>query len=252
MSDIKISIQNLDKSFGDNHVLKKINLDIYNGEIFFIIGKSGSGKSVLLKSIMGLVQPDSGDIFIDAKNMSTCSSLELNQMRKKMSLLFQMSALFDSISVFENVAFSLKRFTAKLPEEIEHIVTEKLRMVGLENIEHKMPMELSGGMQKRVALARAITMDPEIILYDEPTTGVDPILASAIDDLIYHLNKKLKVTTIVVSHDIKLTMKLAHRVSMLHQGSFIMTEEPKKFAESEEPMIQEFISGEAVGQTAII
>ena len=243
MSDIKISIQNLDKKFGDNHVLKQVSLDIRDGEIFFIIGKSGSGKSVLLKTIIGLIKPDSGDIFIDSKNVSAFSPLELHEARQKMALLFQMSALFDSISVFENVAFSLKRFTTKPLKEIQHIVTEKLRMVGLENVEHKMPSELSAGMQKRVGLARSIVMNPEIILYDEPTTGVDPILASAINDLINHLNKKLKVTTIVVSHDIKSTMKLAHRVSMLHEGNFIMTEEPKKFVESEEVVIQQFISG---------
>ncbi len=247
MSNIKISITNLNKSFGDNHILNKINLDIYDGEIFFIIGKSGSGKSVLLKNIIGISEPSSGDIMIDSKSIITLPYKELQEVRKKIALLFQMAALFDSISVFENVAFALRRFTKKSPEEIRYIVAEKLKMVGLQNIEHKMPSELSGGMQKRVGLARAIAMEPEIILYDEPTTGVDPILASAVNDLIYQLNDELGVTTIVVSHDINSTMKLADRISMLYKGSFIMTGEPKEFIESKNQVIQQFIKGQATG-----
>ena len=242
---IKISIQNLKKSFGENLVLNKLSFDIYSGEIFFIIGKSGSGKSVLLKHIVGLMSPDHGDVFIDSKSLFQSSPEELNQIRKKVTLLFQMSALFDSISVFENVAFPLKRFTKKTMEEIEHTVQNKLKMVGLENVENKMPSELSGGMQKRVGLARAIAMEPEVVLYDEPTTGVDPILASAVDDLIYRLNEELGVTSVVVSHDIKSTIKLAHRIAMLHEGGFIMTGTPNDFLESGDAVIRQFITGKA-------
>ena len=248
----KVSIRSVNKSFGENHVLKDVNVDIYEGEIFFIIGKSGTGKSVLLKNITGLMQPDSGEIIIDSKNLFSLPNNDLNELRKKMGLLFQMSALFDSISVFENVAFSLKRFTNKPSDEIKHIVHQKLKMVGLENIENKMPSELSGGMQKRVGLARAIALDPEIVLYDEPTTGVDPLLASAVDDLIYRLNEEMGVTSIVISHDIKSTVKLAHRISMLYEGSFILTGKPSEFLESEDPIIRQFMSGNAEGPMAVI
>ena len=241
----QISIHGLHKSFGSKKVLNGIDLEIYQSEIFFVIGQSGTGKSVLLKNITGLVKPDSGKIFIDSQDIFSLNDEAINKLRKKMGVLFQMSALFDSISVFENVAFILKRFTQKTENEIKDIVIQKLKLVGLENIENKMPLELSAGMQKRVGLARAIALDPEIIFYDEPTTGVDPLLAAAINDLIQKLNDELGATTIVVSHDMRSTLLIAHRVAMLHQGRFAMIGTPQEFKEASKPLIHRFVTGDS-------
>ena len=244
-SPVQISIHDLYKSFGAKKVLEGINLKIHQSEIFFIIGQSGIGKSVLLKNIIGLMKPDSGKIFIDSHDIFSLNNEEVNELRKKIGVLFQMSALFDSISIFENVAFTLKRFTKKTEDEIKDIVVQKLKLVGLENVEDKMPSELSEGMQKRVGLARAISMDPEIVFYDEPTTGVDPLLAAAINDLIQKLNDELRVTTVVVSHDMKSTLSIAHRVAILHEGKFMMIGTPSEFREASEPLIHQFVAGES-------
>lgn len=247
-----VELENVFKSFGDKRVLKGVSLAIYPGEVFYIIGKSGSGKSVILKHITRLMMPDSGEIKLFGKPLSSQSDKELRAIRLNMGVLFQMSALFDSMSVFENVAFSLRRYTKKSEEEIRSIVTEKLRLVGLAGIDEARPADLSGGMQKRVGLARAIALEPDIVLYDEPTTGVDPILASAVDDLILSLNKELGVTSIVISHDMNSVFRTADRIAMLYEGNFLLTGSTDDFKGSEDPVIQQFLAGSATGPMAIL
>ena len=176
----------------------------------------------------------------------------MKEIRLKMGVLFQMSALFDSMTVFDNVAFSLRRFTKKTPEEIEELVYEKLKLVGLSGIEQAKPADLSGGMQKRVGLARAIALGPQVVLYDEPTTGVDPILASAVDDLILSLNKELGVTSIVISHDMTSVFRTADRIAMLYEGNFLKVGSPDDFKESSDPVIRQFLAGSANGPMAIL
>ncbi len=247
-----ISIKNVHKRFGSKVVLDGVSLDIYPGEILYIIGKSGTGKSVMLKNITGLMKPDKGEITIQGKNILEMDEKEWSELRKKMGVLFQMAALFDSLSVFDNVAFTLKRFTNKNIDEIREIVREKLRLVGLSGVEEMRPASLSTGMQKRVGLARAISLDPEIVLYDEPTTGVDPILASAVDDMIKTLNAKLKVTSIVISHDLKSVFRTAHRVAMLYNGSFVLVGTPEEFLNSQDPVVRQFVEGRAHGPMEIL
>ena len=247
-----IQIKNLYKSFGEKKVLRGVSLDIHEGEIMYVIGKSGTGKSVLLKHLTALMRPDSGSITIDNEDIFDLTEKELMKVRMKMGVLFQMAALFDSMTVFDNVAFTLRRFTDKTEEEIKTIVSEKLSLVGLKAVEDLRPASLSGGMQKRVGLARAIALGPKIVLYDEPTTGVDPILASAVDDLIYTLNKELKVTTLVISHDMKSTLHTAHRVAMLYEGEFILVGKPDEFKESNDPVVYQFVQGMAKGPIALV
>ncbi|MBN8221206.1 MAG: ABC transporter ATP-binding protein [Spirochaetes bacterium] len=247
-----VRLENIAKSFGDKHVLKGVDLDIQRGEIIYIIGKSGSGKSVTLKNITGLLRPDSGRVLIDGADVHSLGDAELNVLRKKMGVLFQMAALFDSMSVYENVAFAPRRFTTMREPEIRELVREKLEMVGLRGVEHLNPSSLSGGMQKRVGLARAIALDPEIVLYDEPTTGVDPILGAAVDDLIKSLNAKTGVTSIVISHDMASVFRTAHRVAMLYDGVFRLIGTPDDFRKSDDPVIRQFVEGSAEGPIPIL
>lgn len=252
MSDVHVRLENISKSFGAKHVLRGVNLEILRGEIIYIIGKSGSGKSVTLKNITGLLKPDAGRVIIDGLDVHALDDRELNALRRKMGVLFQMAALFDSMTVFENVAFAPRRFT-KMPEaEIRRLVREKLELVGLRGVEHLNPSALSGGMQKRVGLARAIALDPEIVLYDEPTTGVDPILAAAVDDLIKSLNAKIGVTSIVISHDIASVFRTAQRVAMLYDGVFRLVGTPEDFKKSDDPVIRQFVEGSATGPIPIL
>lgn len=251
-SESAISIRNLRKSFGPRTILDGINLEIQKGEIMYIIGKSGSGKSVTLKHITALLTPDEGEVLIHGQNIFNLSDKELIPIRKKMGVLFQMSALFDSMNVFENVAFMLRRFTDYDNTRIAEIVREKLRLVGLSHVEDLKPADLSGGMQKRVGLARAIALEPEVVLYDEPTTGVDPILAAAVDDLIKSLNKELGVTSVVISHDMDSVFRVADRVAMLYDGKFRLIGTPYEFKKSEDPVIRQFVEGVAKGPIPII
>lgn len=252
MTEVHVRLENVHKSFGTKHVLRGVNLDILRGEIIYIIGKSGSGKSVTLKNITGLLKPDSGRVLVDGLDVHALSDTELNKLRRKMGVLFQMAALFDSMSVFENVAFAPRRFTKMNEAEIQELVREKLELVGLRGVEHLNPSALSGGMQKRVGLARAIALDPEIVLYDEPTTGVDPILGAAVDDLIKSLNAKIGVTSIVISHDIASVFRTAHRVAMLYDGVFRLIGTPEDFKKSDDPVIRQFVEGSAVGPIPIL
>lgn len=252
MSDVHVRLENISKSFGTKHVLRGVNLDILRGEIIYIIGKSGSGKSVTLKNITGLLRPDAGRVIIDGFDVHSLDDKQLNALRRKMGVLFQMAALFDSMSVFENVAFAPRRFTTMTESEIHKLVLEKLELVGLRGVEHLNPSALSGGMQKRVGLARAIALDPEIVLYDEPTTGVDPILGAAVDDLIKSLNAKIGVTSIVISHDIASVFRTAQRVAMLYDGVFRLIGTPEDFKKSDDPVIRQFVEGSANGPIPIL
>jgi phospholipid/cholesterol/gamma-HCH transport system ATP-binding protein len=242
-----IEIKNVCKSFGELEVLKDLNLTINTGESMVIIGRSGCGKSVLLKHIIGLMRPDSGSVMIDGINMSTLNEKGLKRVRTDFGMLFQGAALFDSLTVLENVGFRLIEYTNKSQEEIKERVTECLSLVGLENIEGAKPAELSGGMKKRVGLARAICMDPKIILFDEPTTGVDPIMGDIINNLIRGLHDKLKVTSVTVTHDMKSAYKIADRIAMLYDKHIIAVGTPDEIKNSNNSIVQQFVTGNAVG-----
>lgn len=242
-----IEIINLYRSFGRLQVLRGVNLTVEKGESMTVIGGSGSGKSVLIKHIIGLLFPDKGKVVVDGQALNDLDESGLNEMRKKFGMLFQMAALFDSLTVWENVGFSLKRHTKLSDREIRKIATEKLALVGLKDVEDKMPSELSGGMKKRVGLARAIAMDAAIILYDEPTTGLDPIAADAINDLIVDLRKKLGVTSVAITHDMHSAYKISDRIAMLYKGEILEVGTPEEIKGTTNPIVRQFITGSAVG-----
>ncbi len=242
-----IDVIDLYKSFGGNQVLRGVNLTVEKGESVTVIGGSGSGKSVLIKHIIGLLFPDLGRVIIEGQVLNELDEYGLNELRKKFGMLFQMAALFDSLSVWENVGFSLKQHTKLSDREIRKIATEKLALVGLKDVEDKMPSELSGGMKKRVGLARAIAMDAAIILYDEPTTGLDPITADSINDLIVDLRQKLGVTSVAITHDMQSAYKISDRIAMLYKGEIIETGTPEEIRNSTNPIVRQFITGSAVG-----
>jgi len=242
-----IKIVDLHKSFRDNHVLRGVNLEIDKGETRVICGQSGSGKSVLIKTLIGLMKPDRGEIWVEGVESTSLSEDELFKIRRKFGLLFQNAALFDSLTVEENVSFGLERYTNLSPAEIRRRVKEALELVGLRGVEKLMPHELSGGMKKRVGLARAIAYRPQIILYDEPSTGIDPIRADAINDLIITMKKEIGVTSIVITHDMVSAYKVADRISMLYQGKIIATGTPEEIKETDNPVVRQFITGSAVG-----
>ncbi len=237
-----IEIINLHKSFGDNSVLRGVNLEINEGESLAIIGRSGCGKSVLLKHIVGLLIPDEGYIKFDGKIISNLDRKELYKIRRKFGFLFQGAALFDSMTVEENVGIALvENDSGFSKEEIKKIVEEKLELVGLPGTQNLKPSELSGGMKKRVGLARALVSNPEYILYDEPTTGLDPIMSDSIDDLIKDLNQKLNVTSIIVTHDMFSVKNTADRIAMMHEGKIYFTGTSAEVLESSDPIIKKFI-----------
>ena len=237
-----IRLKDVNLTIGDKKILKNINLTIDDNEILVIIGSSGSGKSTLLRLIIGLIKPSSGEIWINNRNISKMDENNLNIIRLKMGMVFQYSALFDSMSVGENVAFSLRHHT-KLPEKkIKEIVSEKLSLVDLKGIEETMPNSLSGGMKKRVSLARAIANNPHIVLYDEPTSGLDPINSQVIDQLILNTRKAIGATAIVVTHDIASAFTIADRVIMIHEGSIIESGTPEDIQASTNPLVKKFIN----------
>lgn len=237
-----IEIVNLHKSFGANHVLRGVNLTIKEGESLAIIGRSGCGKSVLLKHIVGLLSPDEGHIKFEGKIINELGRKELYGIRRRFGFLFQGAALFDSMTVEENVALPLvENISGYSKEEIKKIVAEKLDLVGLPRTENLKPAELSGGMKKRVGLARALVTNPNYILYDEPTTGLDPIMSDSIDDLIKELNQKLNVTSIIVTHDMFSVRNTADKIAMMYEGKIYFTGTPQEVLESTDPVIQKFI-----------
>ncbi len=246
-----IEIIELYKSFGKNHVLRGVNLRVGKGESVVVIGGSGSGKSVLIKNIIGLLKPDSGKVIIDGIDITVLKEKELYEVRKKFGMLFQYAALFDSLKVWENVAFALIRQKGMSEREAKEIAQEKLRMVGLVGVEDLMPSELSGGMKKRVGLARAIAHEPEILLYDEPTTGLDPIMADAINDLIIEMKNRLKVTSVAITHDMNSAYKIADRIAMLYNGVIIETGTPEEIRNTANPIVRQFITGSAIGPIKI-
>ena len=242
-----IRINNLHKSFVGNRVLRGVNLEIKEGETITIIGGSGCGKSVLLKHIVGLLRPEVGEIEIDGQEITRLGMEELAEVQKKFGMLFQGAALFDSLTVGENISFGLRMLTDLDEKEIKRRVSEKLPLVGLEGIEQLMPAELSGGMKKRVALARAIATNPKYILYDEPSTGLDPIMADVINNLILDLQKKLKITSIVVTHDMVTAYKVSDRIAMLYQGRIEEIRTPEEIKETKNSVVRQFIVGSSEG-----
>ncbi len=236
-----IEIRNLKKKINYKSVLKGVNLNIEDGKITVIIGRSGCGKTVLVKHIIGLMKPDSGEILMDGKRIDNLSHKEWNVIRKNFAMLFQGSALFDSMSVFQNLALPLFEHTELPLADIKKKVEEKLSLVGMSGMQEKMPSELSGGMKKRVGLARAIIMEPKYIIYDEPTTGLDPITAETVDNLIIKLKSELKLTSLVVTHDIQSVYKIADKVAMLHNGMIIFTGSVDEIKNCKNLVVKEFI-----------
>jgi len=242
-----IRIRDLKKSFGSKVVLDGANLDVWPGESVVVIGQSGVGKSVLIKCIIGILTPDSGTIEINGETITAAGFRHMNVIRRKFGMLFQYAALFDSLKVWENVGFGLAQHSNLKPPRIREVAEEKLQMVGLPGILDLMPSELSGGMRKRVGLARAIAMEPEIMLYDEPTTGLDPIRGDSINDLIIQLREELGVASITITHDMISAYKIADRISMLYKGKLIYTGTPDEIRSSDNPFVQQFIHGKAEG-----
>ncbi len=247
MTGPMIEITNLHKSFGAFPVLRGVNLTVEKGESMTVIGGSGSGKSVLIKHIIGLLYPDKGQVKVAGQVLNSLDDHQLNELRKKFGMLFQGAALFDSLTVWENVGFGLKQHTKLSAKEIREVATEKLALVGLKNVEDKMPVDLSGGMRKRVGLARAIALDAEIILYDEPTTGLDPITADSINDLIVDLRKKLGVTSVAITHDMQSAYKISDRIAMLYKGEIQEIGTPDQIRNTTNPIVKQFITGSATG-----
>ncbi len=242
-----IEIKELTRSFNNHKVLDGLNLKIQKGSTVVIIGRSGCGKSVLLKHIVGILRPDSGTIFVEDQNIQELNEKELKKLRMRMGMVFQGGALFDSLTVGENIGFGLIEHTNINGKDLLERIEESLFMVGLCGISNLMPSELSGGMKKRVALARAICMKPNIIFYDEPTTGVDPITADGINELIKSLHDKLKVTSVVVTHDMKSAYRVADRIAMLYNGKIIFEGTPAEVQNTEHPIVHQFINGLAQG-----
>lgn len=245
--EVVITTENLVKKFGDRIVLNGVNLEIYKGETFVIMGGSGCGKSTLLRHMIGSIRPDSGRVSLLGKEIMGLGEDDMDKIRKQIGMSFQSSALFDSMTVGENVSLPLREHT-ELEENVINIVIQmKLELVGLRGFENLMPSQLSGGMKKRVALARAIAMDPEIIFYDEPTAGLDPIVAGVIDKLILDLSKKLSITSVVVTHDMGSVFRIADRIAMLYEGRVVDIGTKEEIKNSKDGIIQQFIAGNPDG-----
>jgi phospholipid/cholesterol/gamma-HCH transport system ATP-binding protein len=247
-----IKLVDLHKSFGSQKVLNGLDIEIGDGRTTVIIGRSGGGKSVLLKHIIGLIRPDRGQVLIDGVDITKLNDRDLNEVRKKFGMLFQEAALFDSMTVGENVAFPLREHTSMAEHEIRETVAERLRSVGLTGVESKIPSELSGGMRKRVGLARAIAMNPQIVLFDEPTTGLDPVMTEAINRLIIDTQKRFNLTCVVISHDIRSIFEIGHAIAMLYEGKIIAYGTPEELRASRDPVIVQFLSGSTEGPIRIV
>src|SRR5574337_284406 len=244
-----IQIIDLYKSFERQQVLKGVNLTIPQGQVTAIIGRSGGGKSVLLKHLIGLLRPDSGQVLVDGTDLGRLHGKALDQVREKFDVLFQGGALFDSLTVFDNVAFPLREKTRLSEDEIARRTMLRLEAVGLADMVHKYPAELSGGMRKRAALARALVHDPQIILFDEPTTGLDPILLHSVHRLILDAHKRFGFTAVVVSHDIPEIFDIAQTVAMLHDGIIVEHDSPEAIMASANPVVRQFLTGASNGRT---
>jgi phospholipid/cholesterol/gamma-HCH transport system ATP-binding protein len=247
MPDTEISVKELTKSFGPQTVLEDITFDIPRGAITLILGPSGTGKSVFLKHLVGLLKPDRGEIWIDGRNVPALNEKELYEVRRKFGVLFQDGALFGSMNVFDNVAFPLREHTKKGEKEIANIVDEKLQMVGLGGAEGKLPGEISGGMKKRAGLARALVLDPEIVLFDEPDSGLDPVRTAFLNELIIDLNRQLQATFMVVTHDIATSRRVADYIGMLYRRNLVKFGPAREMFDSEIPVVRQFLSGDTEG-----
>jgi len=238
-----IEVRDLKKSFGAQKVLDGVNFRIEQGDSVVIIGRSGCGKSVLLKHLIGLIRPDSGEVIIDDEHLNTLDERRLLEVRRKFGMLFQSAALFDSLNVAENISFVLRRERSLSEKEIAERVEEVLEMVELPGTQKKKPSELSGGMRKRVGLARAIIYKPEILLYDEPTTGLDPVVSDSIDQLIIRVREQLKITTVVVTHDTRSMRRVGQRVLMMVSGKIYAAGPPEEIFSSQDPVVHRFVNG---------
>ena len=247
MLDTEISIKNLTKSFGPQTVLEDITLDIPKGKITLMLGPSGTGKSVFLKHLVGLLKPDRGEIWIEGRNVPALNEKELYEVRRKFGVLFQDGALFGSMNIFDNVAFPLREHTKKREGEVKNIVTEKLQMVGLGGAERKLPGEISGGMKKRAGLARALVLDPEIVLFDEPDSGLDPVRTAFLNELTMDLNRQLNATFIVVTHDIATAKQVADFIGMLYRRNLVKFGPAKEMFTSDIPVVRQFLAGDTEG-----
>lgn len=247
-----IQFKQLTYEIGDRVILDHVDLDIIDQEIFTIMGLSGAGKTTLLRLITGLIRPTSGSILLLGEDIANMSEQELNVVREKMGLVFQYGALFDSLTVRENVGFRLYEQTNQPDEAIRRVVADKLRLVGLAGTEEMMPSELSGGMQKRVGIARALVGDPRILLYDEPTSGLDPVIAATIDELIVRLRNQLGVTEVIVSHDVQSVLRMADRMALLYQGHLQLVGTAQEFRVSTDPVIRQFMEGSTEGPIQVV
>ncbi len=251
-NEIVIRVKNLTKNFGIRRILSDISLEIYEGETLVIMGGSGCGKSTFLRHLIGAIRPDSGEVWMFGHDIAKATDDEMDKIRKRFGMLFQSGALFDSMTVGENIALPLREH-AKLDESIIHIIVKmKLELVGLRGFENLMPSQLSGGMKKRVGLARAIAMDPKIVFYDEPTAGLDPVMTGVIDKLTMDLTKKLQITSVVVTHDMNSVFRIADRIVMLHQGNILQIGTPHEIQNSKNPLVQQFITGGAEGPISFV
>ncbi|EDP74096.1 ABC transporter ATP-binding protein [Hydrogenivirga sp. 128-5-R1-1] len=237
-----IVVKDLTKKFGDREVLKNVSFEVYEGEVFVLMGGSGSGKSTTIKHIIGLLKPTSGQIIVDDVDITKLSQDELIEFRKRMGYLFQEGALFDSLKIWENVGFYYLENTKMPVKEVYRLAQEKLTMVGLKGIEELYPSQLSGGMRKRASLARAIATNPEIVLYDEPTSGLDPVMSAVIDRLILKLRDEIGITSIVVTHDLESAFSIADRIAIIHKGVIYAIGTPEEIKNAKDPVVQQFIN----------
>lgn len=247
MQTQRIHLREVHKSFGNRVILRGVNLDVLDGELICIIGKSGTGKSVILKHLLGFLEPDSGEIYIDGERSDHVDKKTRRQIREKIGVLFQGSALFDSMSVYDNIAFGLRR-RGLSSEVVSRTADEMIQRMGLQSLIEKSPSEISGGLQKRVALCRSLVMNPEIMLYDEPTTGVDTITAGSVIRMIREIRDIFKNTSVVITHDLNLVRRIADRVAMLHNGQIVFSGTAAELDHSSDPFIRQFIEGRYIGE----
>lgn len=247
LQDEAVIVKNLRVAFGAKEILRDVSFTVKRGEILVLMGLSGTGKSTTLRSIAGLLKPNSGEVLVNGRSIPDMSQSELEILRRRIGFCFQHGALFDSMTVGENVAFGLREHTKLPEEEIQRIVADKLAIVDLEGMEHLYPSQLSGGMQKRASFARTIATDPDIVLYDEPTTGLDPIISRVINELILDLQRRLNATSLVITHDLKGAYLIATKIIMLHQGLPVFFGTPKEFQETDDPYVVQFREGEMEG-----
>lgn len=243
----RIEFEGIYKSFGSNHVLCGVDLVVDPGEVFFIVGQSGAGKSVLVKHLIGLIRPDKGRIYLDEEDVTDFSEKDMYPVRKRCAMVFQNSTLFDSMSLVDNVALPIRKHTDADAERARELALEKLKLVGMQDHAERFPADFGDGMRKKVAIARALTLDPEYVIFDEPTTGIDPISAAMVDKLIRHLADHHGVTSIVISHDLRSIFGIADRIAMLYQGKVILDGSQQDFKESDNAIVQQFITGNPEG-----